>query len=200
MDTSERVNGLPALGLSDMWIKIIMLIMGTVGLLWVSRRPLRNVRSHGFYRLFAWEAILILVVSNLEVWFKDPWRPAQIASWILLCTSLALVLAGFQALRRRGKPGTERQDPALIGVERTTELVTDGIYRYIRHPLYASLLALDWGVFFKQPGWLGLCMAGVATLFLWQTARIEEGENLHTFGRVYKDYMQRSKMFIPFLW
>lgn len=183
-----------------MWTKLIVLILGTGGLLWCSRRPLRDTRSHGFYRFFAWEAILILVVSNLAVWFVGPWRPAQIASWILLSASLVLVSFGFQALRRRGKPGTERTDTTLIGIERTTELVTDGIYRWIRHPLYASLLALAWGVFFKQPGWVGMCLAGIATLFLWVTARIEEGENLRTFGPAYQDYMRCSKMFIPFLW
>jgi protein-S-isoprenylcysteine O-methyltransferase Ste14 len=186
--------------LSNMWTKVIVLILGSAGLLWVSRRPLQHARSHGYYRFFAWEAILILVVSNLGVWFKDPWRPAQIVSWILLCASLVLVLAGYQALRRRGKPGVERQEPALIGVERTTELVTDSIYRYIRHPMYASLMALAWGVFFKQLGWLGLCLAGVATFFLWQTARIEEGENLRTFGPAYQEYLQHTRRFIPFLW
>ena len=183
-----------------MWVKIIILILGTAGLLWVSRRPLRDVRSHGHSRFFAWEAILILVVSNLDVWFKDPWRPAQIVSWFLMCASLVPVMWGVRALRRQGKPGNERTDSNLIGFERTTELVTDGIYRWIRHPLYASLQALAWGVFFKQPGWAGLCLAGVATLFLWRTARIEEGENLRTFGLAYQDYMQRTKMFVPFLW
>jgi protein-S-isoprenylcysteine O-methyltransferase Ste14 len=156
--------------------------------------------SHGFYRFFAWEAILILVITNLDVWFLDPWRPAQILSWILLCASLVLVVWGFQTLHQRGKPDVSRSDPTLIGVERTTELVTDGIYRWIRHPLYASLLALNWGAFFKQPGWVGLCLAGVATLFLWRTACIEEGENLRTFGPAYQEYMQRTRRFIPFLW
>ncbi len=183
-----------------MWIQVVIITLGTIGLLWVSWQPLQDARSHGFYRFFAWEAILILVAANLPVWFIDPWRPSQIVSWILLCASLVFVVCGVQALHRWGKPSDARQDPALLGVEKTTELVTDGIYRWIRHPLYASLLLLGWGVFFKQPNWTGLCLAGVATLFLYQTARIEEGENERTFGPAYQAYRERTRWFIPFLW
>ena len=183
-----------------MWIKIVLLSLGTLGLLWVSWRPLMRARSHGFYRFFAWEAILILVVANLDVWFLDPWRPVQVLSWILLCTSLVLVVWGFRTLHQRGKPGASRDDPVLIGVERTTELVTDGVYRWIRHPLYASLLALGWGAFFKQLSWVGVCLVSVASVFLVRTAKIEEQENIRVFGAGYQAYMQDTKMFIPFLW
>lgn len=181
-------------------MKVVILIMGTMGLLWLSRGSLKNINSHGFYRFFTWETILILVLLNLNVWFKDPWRLYQVISWILLCASLVLVVWGFQALRSLGKPGPTRDDPALIGLERTTELVTGSIYQYIRHPMYASLLFLGWGVFFKQPSWAGLCLAGVATLFLCRAACIEEQENMIAFGSAYKVYMQRTRMFIPFLW
>ena len=31
-----------------------LLLTGTAGLLWLSRKPLRNPGSHGFYRFFWW--------------------------------------------------------------------------------------------------------------------------------------------------
>jgi Phospholipid methyltransferase len=65
-----------------------------------------------------------------------------------------------------------------LGVEKTTCLVRSGAYRIIRHPLYASLLALAWGAFLKAPSWLGLVLAAVATGAIYLAARAEEQENL----------------------
>jgi protein-S-isoprenylcysteine O-methyltransferase Ste14 len=50
-------------------------------------------------------------------------------------------------------------------IEKTTILVTTGAYRYIRHPLYSSLLFLAWGIFFKAPSWPGGLLALAATFF-----------------------------------
>ena len=39
--------------------------------------------------------------------------------------------------------GWGRENAALLELEKTSRLVTVGLYRYIRHPLYSSLLFLD---------------------------------------------------------
>ena len=180
-------------------VKVVVFVAASVGLAAVSRRSLRDARSHGFYRFFAWEAILALILLNLDAWFRDPASWHQIISWCLLLVSLFLVVHGVHLLRRIGKPDEQRVDATLVGFERTSALVTVGAYRYIRHPLYSSLLFLAWGVFFKAPSWSGGLLAAAATLFLVATARIEEGENARFFGPAYEQYRQRSKMFIPFL-
>jgi protein-S-isoprenylcysteine O-methyltransferase Ste14 len=166
---------------------------------WVSRPSLKNLHSHGFYRTFAWEAILVLIVINLDFWFEDPFSLNQIISWTSLILSLVLVIPGVRLLSKAGKPDESRTDPALVGIEKTTELVTMGIYGIIRHPLYSSLIFLAWGAFFKQPSWLGLVLVVVAVIFLTITAKIEEAENLEYFGPAYQTYMKQTKMFIPFL-
>ncbi len=38
--------------------KIIIFIIASAPIVWISRFSLHNYRSHGFYRFFAWEAIL----------------------------------------------------------------------------------------------------------------------------------------------
>ena len=179
--------------------KVVVFVVGTVGVVWISRSSLRDVRSHGFFRFFAWESILALILLNLDYWFHEPLRLHQIISWFLLFVSLFLAIHGFQLLRLVGKPDDKRNDPSLVGIEKTTELVTVGAYRYIRHPLYSSLLFLSWGAFFKQPSLIGFCLAGIATFFLSMTAGIEEDENVRFFGATYQSYMKQTKMFIPFL-
>jgi protein-S-isoprenylcysteine O-methyltransferase Ste14 len=165
----------------------------------VSWSSLRDVRTHGFYRFFGWEAILALILLNFDCWFCEPFSAHQAISWPLLIASLFLAILGARSLRRVGRPSDKRVDQHLIGVEKTTNLITVGVYRYIRHPIYASLLLLAWGVFFKEISPLGAGLALVATVVLVLTAKIEEAENVRFFGAAYKDYMRRTRMFIPFL-
>jgi protein-S-isoprenylcysteine O-methyltransferase Ste14 len=180
-------------------LKACFVVLGTVGLVWVSRAALRHPGSHGVFRFLAWEAILIGAVLNLDVWFKDPFSWHQILSWVLLTACIWPVVHGAWTLHRQGRLDRDRSDPSLVGIEKTTELVTSGAYRFIRHPLYCSLLLLAWGVFFKRPDWIGGVLAVLASLFLVLTAKIEETENIEFFGLAYALYMGRSRMFIPYL-
>jgi protein-S-isoprenylcysteine O-methyltransferase Ste14 len=180
-------------------LKLIIFVAASAVVVYISRFSLRGLRTHGFYRFFAWEAILILALLNVDYWFYKPLTLPQVISWPLLFISLYLVIHGFRLLRKIGKPDDRRDGVSLIGVEKTTVLVTGGAYNYIRHPLYSSLLFLAWGVFFKSPTWTGAVLAVAATAFLAATARIEESENLKYFGGAYGDYMKRTKMFLPFV-
>ena len=169
-------------------------------LVFISRASLRSPHSHGFYRFFAWEFILALIILNIDVWFADPWSWHQILSWVLLVVSLVPLAFGVRSLVARGKPTQHREgEPQLLAFEKTSSLVTTSIYHYIRHPLYSSLLFLAWGVFFKVPGWLGGGLALAATVFLVATAKADEAECLRFFGLDYAEYMKHSKRFIPFL-
>jgi protein-S-isoprenylcysteine O-methyltransferase Ste14 len=180
-------------------IKLIILVFGAIGILWVSRASLRDVRSHGFYRFFAWELILILFVLNVNYWIIDRFSLRQIISWTFLIISLGLIFQGVRLFRRIGNIDQGRSDPTLVGIEKTTQLVTSGVYGYIRHPFYSSLLFLAWGIFFKHPTWIGILLGILTTLCLIITARKEEIENVEFFGEGYREYMQHTKMFVPFV-
>jgi len=180
-------------------IKVIVFIIASAGLVWLSRASLRDFHSHGFYRFFAWEAIVVLVLINVDYWFREPFSIHQMISWLLLIVCIFLVIHGALLLHRIGKPDSKRVAPSLIGIEKTTELVTEGAYRYIRHPIYASGFYGVWGVFFKDPSWVGVAVALLTTFFLTMTTKTEEAENIRYFGPAYQDYMKQTKMFIPFL-
>ena len=170
-------------------LEIIIFLIGSIGIIWISIPSLRQPGSHGFYRFFAWEIILGAFVLNQRGWFVQPLEWHQIISWILLIASLILIIYGVILLRMVGKPTDE--------LEATTQLVTKGIYHFIRHPLYASLLYLAWGLFFKSPSLLDGCLAVVTTAFLYATARADEKECILKFGEKYNNYMKKTRMFIP---
>ena len=183
----------------DMSVKLVLFLLTTLGLTWVSRASLRRVRHHGFYRYFAWEAILIMFLLNVSDWFRNPFSLGQIISWIMLSASLALILLGIRQLRTAGGEGQARPDPALLGIEKTTALVTEGIYCYIRHPFYSSLLCLCWGILLKKVSLAGVSLAVITSLLLVLTAKMEEVEDIQYFGEQYRRYMQHTKMFVPLL-
>ena len=124
----------------------------------------------------------------------------QIISWLFLLVSIMLVLHGVRLLKAVGKPNRDRPDTELLEFEKTSYLVTVGAYKYIRHPLYSSLLFLAWGVFLKDPSSLpGLFIVFTASFFLVLTAKQDESECLRYFGDAYQTYMLGTKRFIPFL-
>jgi protein-S-isoprenylcysteine O-methyltransferase Ste14 len=181
-------------------VKLVVFGVVSIGFIYISRASLRVPGSHGFYRFFAWEFILVLFLLNVDVWFRNPFSWHQIVSWFFLVASLPPLAFGVHALVTRGKPVPRREgDAHLMAFEKTTTLVTTGLYRYIRHPLYSSLLFLAWGVFFKRPFWSGALLAVVATLALIATAKADEAECIRFFGPSYQAYMKQTKRFVPFL-
>lgn len=181
-------------------LKVLIFIVTTVIIVFISRKSLINIHSHGFFRFFAWEFILILFLLNLEFWFIKPFSLNQIISWVLLISSTFFVVEGYRLLHSKGNSDELRPEKHLYKIEKTTKLVTEGIYRYIRHPLYGSLLFLAWGIFFKTFSTIGFFLVIGTSLSLTLTAKIEEKENCDYFGDEYGSYIQRTKMFIPYIW
>jgi protein-S-isoprenylcysteine O-methyltransferase Ste14 len=172
-------------------IKVIIFILLSFGAITLSREYLFNLRSHGFFRLLAFEGIVALLLLNIDKWFQTPLSLFQIMSWILLILSAGLALHGFYLLYKYGE--TEGS------AENTTVLVRAGAYRFIRHPLYASLLFFALGVYLKSPSTIASLLVALCSLFLFLTAKVEEQENITKFGEEYLSYMESTKMFIPYI-
>ncbi len=179
--------------------QIAVFAVATLALTWVSRRPLRKPGSHGFYRYFAWECMAMMFTLDLPTWYNDTGALHQTIAGTLFFISLLLVLSSLGWLQRHGKADRSRNDVPMFAFEKTTALVTTGVYRYIRHPMYASLFFLCWGFFAKHASVAGAMLGVIATTFLIATARSEEKENISYFGEQYREYMKRSKMFVPFI-
>ena len=79
------------------------------------------------------------------------------------------------------------------------ELVTGGIYRYVRHPQYLGLIVLTIGLLIQWPTIITLAMWPVLVLMYYRLAKREEREAIEAFGGIYEEYMRRTPMFLPFL-
>jgi protein-S-isoprenylcysteine O-methyltransferase Ste14 len=180
-------------------IRIVLFILSSIFLVALSWRCLHSPKSHGFYRFFAFEAILILILLNIPYWIRNPFSLPQLFSWLLLSCSIFLVFQGFYLLHKLGGHEAREDSSETYAFEDTAALVTDGIYKYIRHPLYSSLLLLGWGAYLKHVSVYATIAVLFATLALVATAKSEERENISFFGSSYGEYIKRSKMFIPYL-
>jgi protein-S-isoprenylcysteine O-methyltransferase Ste14 len=153
---------------------------------------IKHKRYHGIARFFSFESIFILLAMNKEVWFDDPFSVRQMLSWILFILSIYLAIAGFILLKKVGKPSGGN-------FENTSALVRTGLYKYIRHPLYMSLLLLGTGEMLKDPGSVQITIGLINLVAVYITARIEEREMIARFGEEYRTYMKETKMFLPFV-
>lgn len=179
--------------------KLLLFFLLSIPIVRASWRSVFVVQSHGFPRFFSWEAIAWLLASNYKYWFRDPLATNQIISWILLTVSVYIAIVGFLQMRRQGRASQQREDSTLFGFEKTTELIDTGLFKYIRHPLYSSLIYLSWGIYMKNASWELLVPVLASTILLYFTSRQDEKECIRYFGDSYVQYMKRTRMFIPFL-
>lgn len=180
-------------------IQIILFASGTIFISLISYKSLRNVKVHGFYRFFVFEFSLVLILLNIVHWFNDPLSLQQIVSWILLMISLLFLVQSFYFFKKYSSRENRDDYPANFEFENTSSLIKQGIYKYIRHPMYGSLLFLAFGAMLKYVSIITISLAVIILVFIIFTAKIEEKENIKFFGSVYEDYMKETKMFIPFV-
>jgi len=143
--------------------------------------------------------MLALLVLNFPRWTYAPFTPHQVASQALQLIAAVLVVHAVRMLRKAGRPNNERHETELYSFEKTSTLVTSGAYRYIRHPMYASLLFLTWGIFLKDISLLSVVLTVGASIAIFVTALRDEAECRKHFGAAYVEYMKTNKRFIPFL-
>ena len=80
-------------------------------------------------------------------------------------------------------------------------LTTHGVYRRIRHPMYAALFLHSIGQALVVPNWIAgpSYLAAFTILFAVRLKR-EEAMLIDEFGDAYRDYMQTTKRLIPGVW
>lgn len=179
--------------------QLAAVIIFTLIIIYVSKNSLKNNSTHGFYRFFVFESIAVMIILNIPYWVVDPFSLTQIISWIMLFISLYYLYQSYYFLKKFGSAGKREEETVNFKFENTTKLVEEGIYKYIRHPMYGSLLFLCIGVLLKNINIYTIILGLTAFIFLILTAKTEEKENIKYFGNSYKDYIKRTKMFVPFI-
>lgn len=106
---------------------------------------------------------------------------------ILSLTGIALVVMGWRVVYKRYWSQEEGKG----------ELVTDGIYGYIRHPQYTGFLMITLGMLFDWATLPMLIMWPIMAVLYYRLARKEEGDMEEEFRQQYLEYKRTTGMFLP---
>ena len=179
-----------------MW-GIVHSLLASVGFKNFLRRTLGN-RFMRFYRLFynLFAVVSIAPVLYLMVALPDktlyqvpsPWSYLMLAGQgisviLLLGAVLQTDVLSFVGLRQ------------LTEEEKTGSLVTNGLYRFVRHPLYTFSLLILW--FSPSVTVNSFIVYAALTIYVLIGIVFEERKLLREFGQEYADYKSITPMLLP---
>lgn len=146
-----------------------------------------------FYTLIAVSgllALLFLTGSMKGDLFFTSKGPVRYVSLILTTFGVMIIQSSFRQYSLRGFVGLS---------DEKKELRTDGILKFIRHPIYAGTILIVMGFFFFIPNLPTLisciCMLAYIPIGIY----LEEKKLLSTFGEGYLEYRKKVPAIIPFL-
>jgi len=131
------------------------------------------------------DALNILPIAELS---PDALRGAGV---VIYTTGLVVAMLG------RIQIGANWSDIESVQVKRNQSVVSHGLYRYIRHPIYVGDLLLLAGFELSLNSWLALGAGLLAPVILWKALR-EERMLIESLPG-YEKYCARTKRFIPFV-
>ncbi len=120
-------------------------------------------------------------------------EPAYVAlRWVAAIVGVISLAATIKCWARMGSDW--RMD---VGLERKTDLITDGLFARIRHPIYAFsiLLMLCSAAIVPTAPMLAIALVHVVLMNI--KARNEERHLLAVHGDAYAQYLRRTGRFVP---
>ncbi|MCK8483559.1 isoprenylcysteine carboxylmethyltransferase family protein [Aliiroseovarius sp. S2029] len=142
--------------------------------------------------LVMFPALAIAILAEYLI----PNRIVPLTFWLLIPVGLAVVIAGLKLISA-SKTALEAQDQPSLPGEPTTQLVTDGPYRFSRNPNYLGAILMAFGMAIAANSLWFLLVASCAMLVLDRWMIRPEERYLHeTFGQEYRDYTQRTRRWL----
>ena len=197
---------------SVLWILLACVLYGALHTLLASRAAKEFARRRlgpaggRYYRLFfSLQAGITLLPAFYLAWrlpdaviyrIPAPWNVLTLLLQILALAGLWVGVRQTGALRFLGLDAL-RAPLGGVDAARAPRLVTDGLYRWVRHPLYTCGLLLMWLV--PTMTWNLLALAVGLTVYILVGIYFEERKLLREFGLVYAEYRRRTPALIPFL-
>ena len=160
----------------------------------------RSARGTREIALLAWSLTglgmvpLLYVATGFPRFAERPFEPwsAMLGSLVAVA-SLVVFRLTHEALGRNWSVSLEvRQDHRLI---------TDSVYRHVRHPMYTAFWLWALAQALLLPNWVaGMSgIVGFGTLYGFRIGQ-EERLMLDTFGDEYRDYSARTARLIPWIY
>jgi protein-S-isoprenylcysteine O-methyltransferase Ste14 len=134
------------------------------------------------------------LITGLPEFADYPFQPAM--GWAGTAAMALNLYVHYRSHRDLG-----RNFSVTLQIRETHTLVVDGIYRYIQHPIYASLWLWAIGQALLIDNWFvgGAGLLAVGLLYV-RRVRREERMMLETFGEPYAAYNKRTARLVPWIY
>ncbi|MBX3596043.1 MAG: isoprenylcysteine carboxylmethyltransferase family protein [Rhizobiaceae bacterium] len=134
---------------------------------------------------------LVYVLTGAPAFADYEFHPWM--GWLGLAVQVAFLCLFYASHRQLGKNWS-----ITLEIRDKHELVTDGLYRFVRHPMYSSFWLWAIAQALLIPNWIaGLAgLVGVAVLYLMRVGP-EEAMMRKTFGAAYDEYARRTGRVVP---
>lgn len=117
-----------------------------------------------------------------------------VLGWVLIGVGVLLGLRAVQVF------GIDNLTMLYVYFPEESHIVNHQIYSILRHPAYAAVQAITFGLALLNGSWAALICALVFSLGLWGwVLLVEENELIQRFGAAYADYRKRVPAFLPHL-
>ncbi len=93
-----------------------------------------------------------------------------------------------------------KQFSVQVTLQKDHRLVTSGLYHYLRHPRYLSIIIFNLGIALVFRSWLALILVAALTLVLLWRIHDEEAFMRQAFGTEWETYARQSWRLIPLLY
>jgi protein-S-isoprenylcysteine O-methyltransferase Ste14 len=149
------------------------------------------------YLVFIGLTIFGLIIPIISLNFYASWS-YYVPLWLQLCGLVILFSSVILFCRTLSDLG--RQDSPTLQIKEKHQLVNNGVYHYVRHPMYASGLLTILAHALLVPNVISLISIFIAFLFI-ITVRIPTEEQMlqREFGKEYEKYKQSTCGIIPML-
>ena len=132
----------------------------------------------------------LLIASSLPLW---DYPVVAYIGLLLLIVGGAVTLVGRAQLARFGS--------GVLHIEEDHSLITTGVFRLIRHPIYAGGVLGVVGFYMAFRSVVMLVLVSLLYFIVIRHRMLFEEEMLvEEFGEEYREYMKRTKRLIPFLY
>lgn len=139
-----------------------------------------------------WLAFGLIAVFAVNEFFAGPRftsSAGQVAGGVLILIGLVLLIYAGGLFRRAGTD--------LIPFRNVSALVTDGIYRYTRNPMYLGMLAVLLGCVITVGSTLALCVPAAFVIIIEvRFIRPEEAMLRELFPEEYSAYCEQVRRWI----
>jgi protein-S-isoprenylcysteine O-methyltransferase Ste14 len=137
---------------------------------------------------------MIYVFTKFGGFGERPFIPAL--AWLGLVPALGALWLFYRTHKELG-----RNWSVSLELRDKHELITRGVYRYVRHPMYSAFFLWAVAQALLLPNWIAgfSGIVGFGTLFLFRVGR-EEQLMIEAFGDQYRAYMARTARVIPWIY